>query len=651
LAVDLGSTLMFQRQTSLQTNLASGEIDALMRMRSDVKGWRNGAKVVENFRGLLQGGQRSRPPLQSVVASWGTVDGQLLEFEFDGTQGYVMKLEGANLRIRRTSDGADCGTLSTPYAASEIREVSVAQSGDVLLLFHKNYQPRQVTRTGATTFTIATWDFDTSGTPAKYLGPFYRYEASSITLTPSATTGTITVTASTAIFTDTSWNGLYIRIGGKQVLLGTRTSDTVMGGCTVVETLANTSATTDWQEQVYSAKRGWPICACFHDDRLVLGGGKTRRQGLYLSQVGSYKNFDSGTGLDAQAIWTGISVDKVQDIRRVVSHQNLLVFTDQLVAYCPQSETKPLTPATISIRPQANYGITTTCNGKVFDGAVSYAQTGGKVMRELIYNDTIQAYSAEQTSVFTAQRVSNPQAIAALPASASIPEQYLFVVMDNGGMAVLHSLRSQQLTGWTFWTTPNGLFKSVAVVNNEAFVLILRGTTYSLEKFRFDVEASLDGFTTHAAAATFASGVLGPARADGKYDVVSAGKHYGTLSLSGGVLTPDVAPTGETYIGIGWSPTLETLPPEIETPIGSLHVRPKRLSQVSVTIAGSVSVRANGQDLDVWDVAQDPNTQDRRKSNTYHFRLLGWKQDPTVTLGIQVPLPVTILGFATVVGY
>lgn len=642
---------MFQRQTSLQTNLASGEIDALMRMRSDVKGWRNGAKVVENFRGLLQGGQRSRPPLQSVVASWGTVDGQLLEFEFDGTQGYVMKLEGANLRIRRTSDGADCGTLSTPYAASEIREVSAAQSGDVLLLFHKNYQPRQVTRTGATTFTIATWDFDTSGTPAKYLGPFYRYEASSITLTPSATTGTITVTASTAIFTDTSWNGLYIRIGGKQVLLGTRTSDTVMGGCTVVETLANTSATTDWQEQVYSAKRGWPICACFHDDRLVLGGGKTRRQGLYLSQVGSYKNFDSGTGLDAQAIWTGISVDKVQDIRRVVSHQNLLVFTDQLVAYCPQSETKPLTPATISIRPQANYGITTTCNGKVFDGAVSYAQTGGKVMRELIYNDTIQAYSAEQTSVFTAQRVSNPQAIAALPASASIPEQYLFVVMDNGGMAVLHSLRSQQLTGWTFWTTPNGLFKSVAVVNNEAFVLILRGTTYSLEKFRFDVEASLDGFTTHAAAATFASGVLGPARADGKYDVVSAGKHYGTLSLSGGVLTPDVAPTSETYIGIGWSPTLETLPPEIETPIGSLHVRPKRLSQVSVTIAGSVSVRANGQDLDVWDVAQDPNTQDRRKSNTYHFRLLGWKQDPTVTLGIQVPLPVTILGFATVVGY
>jgi len=341
----------------------------------------------------------------------------------------------------------------------------------------------------------------------------------------------------------------------------------------------------------------------------------------------------------------------VQDIRRVVSHQNLLVFTDQLVAYCPQSETKPLTPATISIRPQANYGITTTCNGKVFDGAVSYAQTGGKVMRELIYNDTIQAYSAEQTSVFTAQRVSNPQAIAALPASASIPEQYLFVVMDNGGMAVLHSLRSQQLTGWTFWTTPNGLFKSVAVVNNEAFVLILRGTTYSLEKFRFDVEASLDGFTIHAAAATFASGVLGPARADGKYDVVSAGKHYGTLSLSGGVLTPDVAPTSETYIGIGWSPTLETLPPEIDTPIGSLHVRPKRLSQVSVTIAGSVSVRANGQDLDVWDVAQDPNTQDRRKSNTYHFRLLGWKQDPTVTLGIQVPLPVTILGFATVVGY
>ena len=42
--------------------------------------------------------------------------------------------------------------------------------------------------------------------------------------------------------------------------------------CTVNETLTDTSATTEWDEQTFSDLRGYPQAAAFHQNRFWMGG-------------------------------------------------------------------------------------------------------------------------------------------------------------------------------------------------------------------------------------------------------------------------------------------------------------------------------------------------------------------------------------------
>jgi hypothetical protein len=86
--------------------------------------------------------------------------------------------------------------IPTPYQEDDLFELQLRQSADVMWIVHNSYAPRKLTRTSATTFDLATIDFTK--------GPFMvRNDLSNgddVTITPSAVTGDITLTASSAIF-------------------------------------------------------------------------------------------------------------------------------------------------------------------------------------------------------------------------------------------------------------------------------------------------------------------------------------------------------------------------------------------------------------------------------------------------------------------
>jgi hypothetical protein len=86
-------------------------------------------------------------------------------------------------------------------------------------------------------------------------------------------------------------------------------------------------STTDVEEAAFSAARGWPVSACFHQDRLVLGGTRDLPNRLFLSRTGDLGNFDTGTGLDDEAIDFALMSDQVNAIRAVFSGRHLQVFT------------------------------------------------------------------------------------------------------------------------------------------------------------------------------------------------------------------------------------------------------------------------------------------------------------------------------------
>lgn len=78
---------------------------------------------------------------------------------------------------------AEIYEISSPYAAADLAEIKYCQSADVLYLWHPDYAPRKLSRTGHTAWTLSTINFNPSATKEVGTNP-------DATCTPGATTGT-----------------------------------------------------------------------------------------------------------------------------------------------------------------------------------------------------------------------------------------------------------------------------------------------------------------------------------------------------------------------------------------------------------------------------------------------------------------------------
>ncbi|MEK7802738.1 MAG: hypothetical protein AAB276_09830, partial [Pseudomonadota bacterium] len=305
--------------TTVKTTFSAGEVSSDLLGRGDLRAYDNGAGKLRNVFIQPTGGVVRRAGLRHVAPAAGT--GRLIAFEFNTIQTYLLVV--THLQIAIYANGVLEATISSPWSTTDISQIAWMQSADTLLLLHPDYPSKKLTRTGAGTWSISDWDFYTKAN--RISQPMYKFAATPVTLTPSAVSGSITLTASAAVFS-AGHVGTRLRVSNKEVIITAVSSATVVSA-TVVESLISVTATIDWEEQAFSAVRGYPITATFHQDRLVIGGSRDLPNRIWMSQSGDLFNFDLGTGLDAEAIEFGIFSDQINAIRGVFSGRHLQVFS------------------------------------------------------------------------------------------------------------------------------------------------------------------------------------------------------------------------------------------------------------------------------------------------------------------------------------
>ena len=151
----------------LKTNFVSGEQDPLLRARSDIKHYYNGAEYLRNVIVLPQGGVRSRPGTKFLWEvpeippgdGGGISEVRMAEVQYSTEQTYLFVFHHKKLTI--FVDGVAVQTLTTPYHSIHLRAkltsegdlntsgLSWTQTRDTMLCFHQAFQPRQIKR-GAT---------------------------------------------------------------------------------------------------------------------------------------------------------------------------------------------------------------------------------------------------------------------------------------------------------------------------------------------------------------------------------------------------------------------------------------------------------------------------------------------------------------------
>jgi hypothetical protein len=186
------------------TNFNAGEFSPLLEGRVDFERYQNGCVVMENFIPTVQGpavrrgGTRYVAPVKDQSKRvW------LQSFEFSQDQAYVLEFGDQYVRFYTQNGQLVSGTtpveVATPYTQATLFNADgtcrlrFAQSGDFLYIAHPLYAPRVLKRTSPTTFVLDL--YEAKGGPFKDVDP-----DQTVTVWASAVTGTVTLTASSAIF-------------------------------------------------------------------------------------------------------------------------------------------------------------------------------------------------------------------------------------------------------------------------------------------------------------------------------------------------------------------------------------------------------------------------------------------------------------------
>ncbi len=385
--------------------------------------------------------------------------------------------------------------IVSPYDHSDVFELKFTQSADTLYITHPDYAPRKLTRTGHTAWTISVMVFSD--------GPYLAVDPAATTLTPSATTGTITLTAGSGLFSANDVGRLYrLKHGstwGWATVTG-YTSATVVDA-TVGGTFGATTATTTWRAGVWSIGTGYPSCSTFHEDRLFFSGTPNYPQRLDGSKSGDYQNFaptaSDGTVAADNAVSFSLNANDVNATRWLSSDEKGLqvgtVGGEWGVKASASNEA--LSPTNITAKRSTSYGSANVQPVQVGKSAL-FIQRAGRKLREMTYYFDVDGFRAENLTVLSEHVL---QSGVVQIAYQKEPQSIVWCVRADGVLATmtyerdLDSLKvgwARQIIGGLGDAAGNSAYvNSVAVIpaadetRDEAWVIVERYINGSVRQY------------------------------------------------------------------------------------------------------------------------------------------------------------------------
>ena len=447
----------------------------------------NGLSCLENMDVLQSGALKRRPGLKQISEI--PDNAILIPFQISESEKYLLVMYGRIIDVYQNDTKID--SLFASWTTLNLNQLQYAQRFNKIFFVHPDFRPQIFTK-DASGFHMDAFVFHIN-TDVTINIPFMRFDDMddvSITITNSDIDNNhATFTADKDIWSD-DWRGERLLINNKQWIVESVQSARVATVITNGSFTCPGYAIHDWYVAAFSNKRGWPRAVSFHQNRLVFGGTKSSPNNIWMSKVGDYNNFDAGSGLDDDAIFTALLSLQHHQISTIVSSDNLQILTS--VGEWAISNS-PLTPSNVNIKQHTSVGSITNVYlpPQQIEGATVFVSQSGKDVRELDLDDLSQHYNANDLCSWAKHLMQNPVSIA----FNQLTHQ-LFVVMSDGYMAVLNKHPNTDISAWGKYIT-DGAFKYVAVFDNCTYAVVKRGNKYYLEKFdsAYLIDAQTHKFT------------------------------------------------------------------------------------------------------------------------------------------------------------
>lgn len=538
------------------------------------------------------------------------------------TGGNIDVFEGATWR----------SAIDFPCTEAMIRVIKFETKYDTILAFHNNLAPQQILRLGSST----EWACDPvvfENIPRADYGEVYTNgvneiqeiqlfnlgggEQFDLTLEGETTTA-ITVSESDASVTAAAIkaalealsnveSGLTVTPSGSAVYTieftgeGNAQRDWLQMSATALDDNGYVRVRTTQQgkaggEPIISTARGYPAFGRFAQQRLVMGGLKSRPNDILGSMTGDPFNLNTELAIATAAFSYEVpSSNKM--LRDLIVGRTLVFMGDKQIVYMKN--------ATLSATEVPQFGVSDAPGIKQIvpavssDNALYYIQDGGSTLRQLAYTELEQNYVGDNASVLSAFLIRDPVDMTRRRAMSGIDSDLIIMANANGTMTALTMMRTQDVSGFAPWSTDGEVVSVSTDDANVTWWLVRRAIdgTDELRREKMEPGKLLDeareftyGAATHVITGLSAFNgrevwAVADDRVFGPYTVASGqidiGEDYATLAIRVGT----------------WRAPLAVDPPvSLEEETRTRQARLKRVNRarLSVLDTTSIAISANG---------------------------------------------------------
>ena len=552
--------------------------------------------------------------------------------------------------------------MPIPYKSSEIAKIRDAQTETVMLMFHENHAPRRIINVNdlfsidnipfvsvpqydyndnaspvpvsdvqvmsfAGFQTGDTFQIDIEGVLSKnitYAGDGSTDEQSSTQFNLQKNIQEMPVMADDGVSVVRTGAHVYtITCSGAsakdfELFTGFQTAGATGAVRTITTTKSQNGVTR--KEDIWSAARGYPKMGTFHGGRLWLGGTKSKAQSLFASRSGSFFDFFIEEGLDDEGIFVTLTGRTQTEIVDINSDRGLQIFTTGL-----ESLVKGGTPTTIDVVSQTQHG-SSYLEAKSLDGATLFVDRNGKTLRQYVYNFNEDAYTSNDISVLSSHLINKPKDLAVLSGTSSEDANWVFIINNDGTGAVLNTLRSQDINGFTKWINADSgrfiagsplpyLLVSASVVNDQLYIVnkVTGGTSfkYSLERWSFDY--LLDSAVKMNNVSTTTVQMPDDHLRNSEVSVIGNGNNLAKRSVSatGQITLTEQELSGgnlDLEIGLNFVPTIVPMPLNTNMGTGFNVMRQKKITNMNLRVRESAGIYIDGNPVPVRSFGDSSNS-------------------------------------------
>jgi hypothetical protein len=322
----------------------------------------------------------------------------------------------------------------------------------------------------------------------------------------------------------------------------------------------------------------------------------------------------------------------------MISNRDLQVFTGSGELYIPTYLNQAITPTNAQIRKQTPYGTEFILPASI-DGATIFVQHDGHTVREYLYTESEDAYTASAVSTLSGHLIQHPRFMTVVHSGFDLADSYAFFVFESGEGALFSSNRAEKRASWTRVTTP-GMFSSPVAVHNRLFTNVYDAAG-NLHLCEFSEDVGLDLYLYKAVSTNtvdvsdlYNSGdvvdVIGIKDGEQSYlgeFTVSVGEEVDLSLYSESAFT-------HAYVGKAFTAKIVSNPIDVTSGNGPVTGDVRGISNVILDLKGARSFKINNRSF----------SPDNAITGKKEIRVLGHSRDPQVTIEQKDPLPLQVNG-------